>query len=145
MLSLFSREDFNIFQSLDFPAVTICNLNMLRISEVNKRAFIKRIFQEVNRRQLGDGMKTENLTKSNFQKNLSILRDVKKTLFLSKARTPEQRKTLRNVGLDTISLQSSLLHMMLKNIPEDNLTSLGHDLDEMLKHCRWSYYTCHRG
>lgn len=145
MLSLFSREDFNIFQSLDFPAVTICNLNMLRVSELNKRAFIKRIFQEVNRRQLGDGMKTENLTRSNFQKSLSILGDVKKTLFLSKARTPEDRKMLRDVGLDTISLQSNLLHMMLKNIPEDNLTSLGHDLDEMLKHCRWSYYTCHRG
>lgn len=145
MFSLFSREDFNIFQSLDFPAVTICNLNMLRVSELNKRASIKRIFEEVNRRQLGDGRKTENLTSSNFQKSLSILGDVKKTLLLSKARTREERQILRNVGLDTISLQSNLLHMMLKNIPEENLTSLGHDLDEMLKHCRWSYYTCHRG
>lgn len=145
MFYLFSREDFNIFQSLDFPAVTICNLNMLRVSELNKRASIKRIFEEVNRRQLGDGRKTENLTRSNFQKSLSILGDVKKTLLLSKARTREERQILRNVGLDTISLQSNLLHMMLKNIPEENLTSLGHDLDEMLKHCRWSYYTCHRG
>ena len=118
---------------------------MLRRSELNKRAIIKRIFQEVNRGQLGHGIKTENMTRSNFQKSLSILEGVKRTLLLSKARTPEEREILRNVGLDTISLESNLLHMMLKNIPEDNLTSLGHDLDEMLEYCRWSYYTCHRG
>ena len=114
---------------------------------------IERIIQQVNRRRQKEEnsqeeMKTGNMTSTtsvSFKNNLEVLKDVKRKSLLSTAKTPEEREVLLSVGMDTVSLESNLLHMMMKNITEDKLTSLGHDLTEMLKYCRWSYYSCHKG
>ncbi|XP_068692090.1 acid-sensing ion channel 1C-like [Montipora foliosa] len=148
-----SRMEMSFEESLEFPAVTICNLNMLRRSQLKRKEMIERIIQQVNRRRQAEEnsqeeMKTGNMTSTtsvSFKNNLEVLKDVKRKSLLSTAKTPEEREMLLSVGMDTVSLESNLLHMMMKNITEDKLTSLGHDLTEMLKYCRWSYYSCHKG
>ena len=140
-----------VLQSLDFPAVTICNLNMLQQKKVHARTNIDEILKDFQKRRLQKpnplpGLtNTANVTSSRFQKRIQTMEDDKKKWILSIARTPEEKKILLNVGIDSSSLESKLLDMTLKSVPEDDLASLGHGLDEMLKYCRWSYYSCHKG
>lgn len=86
-----------------------------------------------------------NVSSENVDKRIAALENYRKKWILSAAKTPEEEKVLMNVGIDTASLQTTLLDMTMKSISEDELSSLGHGLDEMLKYCRWSYYSCHKG
>lgn len=86
-----------------------------------------------------------NITSTTLQKRIETLEDDKKKWILSWAKTPEEKEMLLNVGIDTVSLEKNLLDMTMKSVSESELTKMGHTLDEMLKYCRWSYYSCHKG
>ena len=88
---------------------------------------------------------TSNITSPSFQESISTMEDDRRKWILSKAKTSEEREMMLNVGIDTVSLEKKLLDMTMKNVSEDELTSLGHGLDEMLMRCRWSYYSCNKG
>ena len=124
---------------------------MLQQEKVRTRTVINKILKDFEERRLQEqtpspGLtNTTNVTSSSFQKHIQTMEDDRKQWILSKARTPEEKEILLNVGIDSTSLESKLLDMTLKTVAEDKLALLGHDLDEMLKYCRWSYYSCHKG
>ena len=124
---------------------------MLQRRKLNKKLHIDRILKDLENRRLetpdpSQGqVNTTNITSASVQKRIQTMEDDRKKWILSKAKTSEERELMSNVGVDTVSLETRLLDMTMKNISEDELTSLGHGLDEMLKYCRWSYYSCHKG
>lgn len=124
---------------------------MLQRRKLNKKLHIDRILKDLENRRLetpdpSQGqVNTTNITSASVQKRIQTMEDDRKKWILSKAKTSEERELMSNVGVDTVSLETRLLDMTMKSISEDELTSLGHGLDEMLKYCRWSYYSCHKG
>lgn len=124
---------------------------MLQRRKLNKKLHIDRILKDLENRRLetpdpSQGqVNTTNITSARVQKRIQTMEDDRKKWILSKAKTSEERELMSNVGVDTVSLETRLLDMTMKRISEDELTSLGHGLDEMLKYCRWSYYSCHKG
>lgn len=124
---------------------------MLQRKQLKKKKVIDQILRDLENKRV-DGQNTfqgqinaTNITSTTLQKRIETLEDDKKKWILSKAKTPEEKEMLLNVGIDTVSLEKNLLDMTMKSVSESELTKMGHTLDEMLKYCRWSYYSCHKG
>ena len=117
---------------------------MLKRSQLHKKAVLGRILRDLQNLSQGQ-INLSNVTSESVHKRIADLENDRKKLILAAAKTPEEKEVLMNVGIDTASLQTALLDMTMKGVSEDELLSLGHGLDEMLKYCRWSYYSCHKG
>jgi len=124
---------------------------MLQRKELKKKKVIDQILRDLENKRVDEQNKFQgqinatNITSATTQKRIETLEDDKKKWILSKAKTPEEKEMLLNVGIDTVSLEKNLLDMTMKSVSESELTKMGHTLDEMLKYCRWSYYSCHKG
>ena len=138
---------------LDFPAVTICNLNMLKSSKINKKQ-LQQLFKDLEKRRLGRAgdlslqrvnTSQMNTTKENIQRQIDELKTSMKESLLSKAKSSAEKELLSGASVDTFSLDTAFLDMILKSVPEEELTETGHGLDEMLKHCRWLSFSCGKG
>lgn len=86
-----------------------------------------------------------NATEASIQKRIQAMEDSKKESLLSKAANSNEREILSNVDVDTSSLEKKFLDMVLKSVSEEDLSKVGHGLNEMLKHCRWSSFNCKEG
>lgn len=148
-----SRMETSFEESLDFPAVTICNLNMLKASKINKNQ-LHQLFKELEKRRLDraddlsqHGVNTSkvNSTEESIQRQIDELKTLMKESLLSKAKSSAEKEVLSGVSVDTLSLDTAFLDMILKSVPEEELTKTGHGLNEMLKHCRWLSFSCGKG
>lgn len=139
-------------QSLDFPAVTICNLNMLKRKNV-RNIRLNQVIQDMEKRRYDREMgipgrintTNTNTTEASIQKHIQAMESTKKESLLSRATNSGERDLLSDVGVDTANLETKFLDMILKSIPEEELSSIGHNLNEMLKHCRWYSFSCKKG
>ena len=140
-------------QSLDFPAVTICNLNMLKFSKINKKQ-LQQLFKDLGKRRLdrADNLSLQqvntsqmNTTEENIQRQIDELKTSMKESLLCKAKSSAEKELLLGASVDTFSLDTAFMDMILKSVPEEELTEIGHGLDEMLKHCRWLSFSCGKG
>ena len=122
---------------------------MLRRKKKKKKAAIDKIVKYIVKRRLEEQANQSNSQLSNkTDRTYTSVETMKiniKELILAKAKTSEDREIFSHVRIDTGSLKKTLLDMTMKNISEDELISLGHGLNEMIKYCRWSYYSCHEG
>lgn len=122
---------------------------MLRRNVLSKKAAIDKIVKNIEKRRLEEQANQSNSQLSNkTNRTYTSVETMKiniKELILAKAKTSEDREIFSHVRIDTGSLEKNLLDMTMKNISEDELISLGHGLNEMIKYCRWSYYSCHEG
>ena len=116
---------------------------------LSRKGAIDKIVKNIEKRRLEEQANQSNSQLSNeTNRTYSSVETMKiniKELILAKAKTSEDREIFSHVIIDTGSLEKTLLDITMKNISEDELISLGHGLDEMIKNCRWSYYSCHEG
>ena len=116
---------------------------------LSKKAAIDKIVKYIVKRRLEEQANQSNSQLSNkTDRTYTSVETMKiniKELILAKAKTSEDREIFSHVRIDTGSLEKTLLDMTMKNISEDELISLGHGLNEMIKYCRWSYFSCHEG
>lgn len=116
---------------------------------LSKKAAIDKIVKYIVKRRLEEQANQSNSQLSNKTNrtypSVETMKINIKELILAKAKTSEDREIFSHVRIDTGSLEKTLLDMTMKNISEDELISLGHGLNEMIKYCRWSYYSCHEG
>ena len=114
-----------------------------------KKRAIDKIVKDIEKRRLEEQANQSNSQPSNrINRTYPSVETIKinaKKLILAKAKTAEDREIFSHVRIDNGSLEKTLLDMTMKNISEDELSSLGHGLNEMIKYCRWSYYSCHKG
>lgn len=125
---------------------------MLKAKKINQEK-LQKLFKDLEKRRLDqtdelpqrvDPAKT-NTTEESIQPQIEELeRSVKESL-LSKAKSSAEKELLSGLSVDTSSLDRAFLGMILKSVPEEDLTDIGHDLDEMLKHCRWLSFSCGKG
>ncbi|XP_078379821.1 acid-sensing ion channel 2-like isoform X1 [Oculina patagonica] len=148
-----SRMEMSFEESLDFPAVTICNLNMLKRTNM-KNSRLNPVIQDMEKRRLDREMgkpdqrvnKTDtNTTEASIQNHIQTMESSKKESLLSKAKNSGEKEMLSNVEIDTSNLETKYLDVILKTIPEEELSNSGHNLNEMLKHCRWYSFSCKKG
>lgn len=86
-----------------------------------------------------------NTTEASIQNHIQAMESSRRESLLSKAQNSGERELLSNVGVDTSNLETKFLDMILKTIPEEELSKSGHNLNEMLKHCRWYSFSCKKG
>ncbi|PFX30949.1 Amiloride-sensitive sodium channel subunit gamma-2 [Stylophora pistillata] len=150
-----SRTEMSFEESLDFPAVTICNFNMLRKEklEILQKTIlpwvIASLAQRSGRRPPSSEQRVNitsiNATEDAMRQQIQAQGNFMKESLLSKATNSYEKEILSNAEVDTKSLEKNFLDKVLKSIPEDELSKVGHDLDEMLKYCRWSSFNCKTG
>ena len=126
---------------------------MLKASKINKKQ-LRQLFKNLEKRRLdrADDLSLHrvntskiNTTKESLQQQIDELKNVMKESLLSKAKSSAEKDLLSGVSVDTFSLDTAFLDMILKSVPEEELTETGHGLDEMLKHCRWLSFSCGKG
>lgn len=142
-------------QSLDFPAITICNLNMIRREKLEtlQKTILLRVIEGLEQRSGRRPTSLEqrvnitsiNATEDVIRQKIQAIAKFKKEYLLSKAKNADEKEILSNAEVDIKSLENNFLDKVLKSIPEDELSKVGHDLDEMLKYCRWSSFNCKTG
>ncbi|KAJ7385276.1 hypothetical protein OS493_016347 [Desmophyllum pertusum] len=148
-----SRMEMSFEESLDFPAVTICNLNMLKRKTLRQKRLRqvilglekRRLHREMGKPEQRVNTTNTNTTEESIQQHIQTMESSRKESLLSKARNSGEREILSNVGFDSSSFETKFLDKILKSIPEHHLSKIGHGLDEMLKHCRWSTFSCTKG
>lgn len=127
---------------------------MLKSSKINKKQ-LQQLFKDLEKRRLdrADDLSLQrvntsqmNTTEENLiQRQIDELKTSMKESLLSKAKSSAEKELLSGASVDTFSLDTAFLDMILKRVPEEELTEIGHGLDEMLKHCRWLSFSCGKG
>ena len=126
---------------------------MLKASKINKKQ-LHQLFKDLEKRRLDraddlsqHGVNTSkvNSTEESIQRQIDELKTLMKESLLSKAKSSAEKEVLSGVSVDTLSLDTAFLDMILKSVPEEELTKTGHGLNEMLKHCRWLSFSCGKG
>lgn len=127
---------------------------MLKDSKINKKQ-LQQLFKDLKKRRLdrADDLSLQqqvntskiNATEEKVQQQIDELKTLAKESLLSKAKSSAEKELLSGVSVDTLSLDTAFLDMILKSVPEEELTEMGHGLDEMLKHCRWLSFSCGKG
>ena len=126
---------------------------MLKRNKINKKELYQ-VIQELEKRRLDradelshQGVNTTsiNTTEESIQQQIEKLAASVKESLLSKAKSSAEKEVLSGISVDTSSLHATFLDMILKSVPEEELIKTGHDLDEMLKHCRWLSFSCKKG
>ena len=126
---------------------------MLKASKINKKT-LQQLFKGLEKRRLdrADDLPQHrvdksiiNTTEESIQEQIDELKTSMKESLLSKAKSSPEKELLSGVSVDTSSLDTAFLDRILKSVPEEKLTEIGHGLDEMLKHCRWLSFSCGKG
>jgi len=126
---------------------------MLKANKINKKK-LQQLFKDLENRRLdrADGLSQQridksiiNTTEESMQQQINELETSVKESLLSKAKSSAEKELLSSVSVDTSSLDTAFLDMILKSVPEEDLAEIGHGLDEMLKHCRWLSFSCGKG
>jgi len=126
---------------------------MLKANKINKK-ILGQLFKDLEKRRLdrADDSSQQrvdksiiNTTEESIQEQIDELKTSIKESLLSKAKSSAEKELLSGVTVDTSSLDTAFLDMIMKNVPEEELTEMGHGLDEMLKHCRWLSFSCGKG
>ena len=126
---------------------------MLKASKINKKQ-LQQLFKDLEKRRLdrADDLSQHlvntskvNTNEESIQQQIDELKTLMKESLLSKAKSSAEKELLSGVSVDTLSLDTAFLDMILKSVPEEELTETGHRLDEMLKHCRWLSFSCGKG
>ena len=125
---------------------------MLKAKKINQKK-LQKLFKDLEKRRLDqadelpqrvDPAKT-NTTEESIQPQIEELETSVKESLLSKAKGSAEKELLSGISVDTSSLDRAFLDMILKSVPEEDLTEIGHGLDEMLKYCRWLSFSCGKG
>lgn len=125
---------------------------MLKAKKINQKK-LQKLFKDLEKRRLDqadelpqrvDPAKT-NTTEESIQPQIEELETSVKESLLAKAKSSAEKELLSGISVDTSSLDRAFLDMILKSVPEEDLTEIGHDLDEMLKYCRWFSFSCGKG
>ena len=126
---------------------------MLKANKIKQKR-LQQLFKDLEKRRLdrADELSQQrvntsniNTTEESIQQQIEDLETSVKESLLSKAKSSAEKELLSGVSVDTSSLDTTFLDMILKSVPEEKLTGIGHDLDEMLKHCRWLSFSCGKG
>ena len=152
------RNVIFLFQRTNFPAVTICNLNMLKIGKVHRSRvideFLKHHSKEANTssQPQPNRMEPQSTSPPRETENSSRIDDkisrwgesLKKSLE-SRAKSRRERDFMKDVRVDSSRLKHKYFDRVIKSLPEGQLVEMGHDFHEMVKSCRWSEYRCDAG
>ncbi|EDO34532.1 predicted protein [Nematostella vectensis] len=146
-----SRVEVSYEESLVFPAVTICNLNMLKHSKVAKNPSIQSLM--TNMKEKDEKMRYQPLTplnttaapKDDLDKKIDEQKHRQIKKLMQEAVSSKEKQIFQGAEVDTTSIMGVMLMGSLRNVPSDRLAQMGYSLDDLLVSCRWSAFKCNSG
>lgn len=101
---------------------------MLKANKINKKK-LQQLFKDLENRRLdrADGLSQQridksiiNTTEESMQQQINELETSVKESLLSKAKSSAEKELLSSVSVDTSSLDTAFLDMILKSVPEED-------------------------
>ncbi|XP_048584124.1 degenerin unc-8 [Nematostella vectensis] len=123
----------------NFPAVTICNLNMIKKKNLANFTQSKKIFDDF-----------EAFVSSNSSMDSSAFLGSKMETVLKDRLSMDSNDGSNSVSLDDTSMDTELYveDMLIRHmamVDDKDLIKAGHEFDELVFRCVWNGFTCNKG
>jgi 3-dehydroquinate dehydratase len=133
---LFSCQNFILLQEIDFPSVTVCNLNQFRMKGIKNLSEIDEIIElylHVNRSK-SDGSKFENSVE-------------KQTKAFKNEFNADEDDDIDDVdiSLDEDVVVDELIAIAASQYTQEELMKVGHQFEDMILSCSWKGFDCLTG
>ncbi|CAB3990401.1 amiloride-sensitive sodium channel subunit gamma-2-like [Paramuricea clavata] len=131
--------DISYEKNIDFPSVTVCNLNQFRLSKVQNLTKIEAILRDFsnNKRNKSDG--------SSFENSVEAQSKAFKEKFNNDIDDDGQNIGDGQISVDEGKVIEELVAIAAAAVDEDELKNAGHQFHDMLLSCSWKGFDCKSG
>lgn len=144
-------------QTVAFPSVTICNLNIVKKSKLKRFSDVQEFMRSfssfanqrpVNNSNSGHGMGNASGSSSSSSSSFgppSRMKNALKKELTGDSSEAEEKVTLGNVTFDDQTYAEETMISQLGNHRDDDLQDAGHAFEELVYRCTWGGFSCNEG